>query len=107
MATTNKQPDCLPDAEEFFSDPETWSEDIARAIARNDGLPGLTRDHWTIIHALREHYHLFGAALPAFSHICNTQRLGRHCVENLFRSEREAWRIAGLPDPGEEAKAYM
>jgi len=28
-------------------------------------------------------------------------------VENLFRSEREAWRIAGLPDPGEEAKAYM
>lgn len=107
MTTAIKHFDRLLDTEEFISDPEMWDEDIARAIARNDGLPGLTRDHWIIIHALREHYHRFGAAPPAFRHICNEQHLGKHCVENLFRSEREAWRIAGLPDPGEEAKTYM
>ena len=64
-------------------------------------------DHWEIIQALRDHYHRFGAALPAFSHICHEHHLGKHCVDRLFHGEREAWRIAGMPDPGEEAKAYM
>ena len=107
MATANKLIDSLLDAEGFISDPEMWSEDIATAIARIDGFKELTRDHWKIIHALREHYYRFGVAPPAFSHICTEQHLGRHCVENLFHSAREAWRIAGLSDPGEEAKSYM
>ena len=97
----------LLDTDGFISDPEVWSEELAKRIAHNDGLPELTPEHWTVIHALREHYHRFGTAPPAFSHICNEHHLGKHCVENLFRSDREAWRIAGLPDPGEEAKAYM
>lgn len=104
-ATTNIE--TLLDTDGFLSDSETWSEDLARMIAHYDGLQILTRDHWIIIHALREHYQRFGTAPPAFSHICKEHHLGKHCVENLFRSEREAWRIAGLPDPGEEAKAYM
>jgi tRNA 2-thiouridine synthesizing protein E len=97
----------LLDADGFLSDPETWNDDLARVIARNDGLQELTPDHWAIIHDLREHYQRFGTAPPAFSHICKEHHLGKHCVEHLFRSEREAWRIAGLPNPGEEAKAYM
>jgi tRNA 2-thiouridine synthesizing protein E len=107
MAVPNTQINRLLDTEGFVSDPETWSEDLARLIARDDGFPELTREHWIIIHSLREHYHRFGATPPAFSHLCNAHHLGKHCVENLFRSEREAWRIAGLPDPGEEAKTYM
>jgi tRNA 2-thiouridine synthesizing protein E len=97
----------LLDADGFLSDPEIWNDDLAKVIARNDGLPELTPDHWAIIHALREHYQRFGKAPPAFSHLCKEHDLGKHCVENLFRSEREAWRIAGLPNPGEEAKTYM
>ena len=99
--------DSLLNPDGFLRDPQVWNEAIASAIARQDGLPELTRDHWVIIHALREHYQRFGAALPAFSHICHENHLGKHCVSRLFRSEREAWRIAGLPDPGEEAKAYV
>jgi len=76
-------------------------------LAQRDGLPELSRDHWLIIRALREHFQRFGTAPPAFSHLCNKYHLGRHCVERLFHSEREAWRVAGLPDPGEEAKTYM
>ena len=110
MSTSNAaiaEIESLLDPEGFLCDPEVWTEELARAIAHTDGVPELTPDHWAIIHALREHYHRFGTAPPAFSHLCNTHQLGRHCVENLFRSEREAWRIAGLPDPGEEARAYM
>jgi tRNA 2-thiouridine synthesizing protein E len=33
--------------------------------------------------------------------------LGEHGVQRLFGGCREAWRIAGLPNPGEEAKNYM
>jgi len=104
---TIEQPDGLLNGEGFLNDPRVWSETVAATLARLDGLPELTPDHWVIIRALREHYRRFGTAPPAFSHLCNKSRLGRHCVDRLFGSEREAWRIAGLPDPGEEAKAYM
>jgi len=107
ISTADPMIETLLDAEGFLSDPEQWNEEIARLLARNDGLQELSQDHWVVIHALREHYHRFGSTPPAFSHICHVNHLGRHCVENLFSSEREAWRIAGLPDPGEEAKSYM
>ncbi len=99
--------DTLFNSEGFLRHPELWDEQVATAIARLDGLPQLTHDHWVIIQALREHFDRFGAALPAFSHVCTVNHMGKHCVDHLFRSQREAWRVAGLPDPGEEAKAYM
>jgi TusE/DsrC/DsvC family sulfur relay protein len=99
--------DSLMDAGGFLREPHTWSTALATAIARLDGLPEMTAEHWRVIQALREHFERFGAAPPAFSHICARQHLGPHCVERLFRSDREAWRIAGLPDPGEEVKSYL
>jgi len=107
MTQPNEHLDDLLSSEGFLSDPLVWSEGLADSLAQRDGLPELTRDHWVIIRALREHYRRFGTAPPAFSHLCSKHHLGKHCVDRLFRSEREAWRIAGLPDPGEEAKAYM
>jgi len=107
MVTATEPIDTLIDSEGFLREPELWNEQIARAIARFDGLPQLTHDHWVIIRALRDHFDRFGPALPAFSHVCIANHMDKHCVDNLFHSQREAWRIAGLPDPGEEAKAYM
>jgi len=97
----------LLDGAGFFQQPGVWTRELARSLARLDGLPELTPEHWQIIDALRDHYDRFGAAPPAFAHICARMHRDTRCVERLFRSEREAWRIAGLPDPGEEAKAHM
>ena len=97
----------LLDSGGFLSNPLAWNRALAKAIAHRDGLLALTPRHWVIIHDLREHYRRFGPAPPAFSHICRVHHLGPHCICELFRSEREAWRIAGLPDPGEEAWTYM
>ena len=97
----------LFNSEGFLRDPRKWDSNIAAVIARQDGLPPLTAAHWAIINALRAHFLAFGAAPPAFSHICLINHMSKHCVEHLFHSQREAWRIAGLPDPGEEAKTYM
>ncbi len=107
MTTANEPIDTLLNSEGFLRDPGLWNEQVATAIARLDGLPPLTREHWLIVRALRDHFERFGTALPAFSHICTVNHMDKHCVDDLFNSQREAWRIAGLPDPGEEAKAYM
>lgn len=43
----------------------------------------------------------------AFEPYLSPNGLDADCLHQLFRSPRQAWRIAGLPNPGEEAKAYL
>jgi tRNA 2-thiouridine synthesizing protein E len=105
LASGSPQP--LPlDADGFLIDPEFWNAGMARALARMDDLGPLTKDHWAIIYYLREHRMTYGA-IPPMSQICRTHGMDKHAVRNLFGSCREAWRIAGLPNPGDEALSYM
>lgn len=97
----------LFDEDGFFQDPSQWTESVALSIAQHDGLDELTNGHWNVIRTLRIHYKNFGGALPAFRHICFINNMDKCCMDDLFHSYREAWRIAGLPNPGEEAKSYM
>lgn len=95
------------DEDGFLLNPEDWNRDIGSAIAMEDGFPQLSDAQWAIIDSLRQYYFRHHA-VPAFAHICHTHHMGNHCVEELFdNSPRKAWRIAGLPNPGEEAKTYM
>ncbi|NEX22088.1 TusE/DsrC/DsvC family sulfur relay protein [Thiorhodococcus mannitoliphagus] len=94
------------DPQGFLVDPALWNRGMARFIAKLDGTWPLTPEHWSVIYYLREH-HLSYGALPPTSQICRTHGLDRHAVQRLFGSCREAWRIAGLPHPGDEALAYM
>jgi TusE/DsrC/DsvC family sulfur relay protein len=105
-ALAPKPPRQLPlDADGFVVDPELWSPGMARAIARQDDLR-LTPEHWSIIYGLRERSLAHGSIPPA-SLVCRSQGLDRNAVRRLFGSCREAWRVAGLPHPGEEALNYM
>jgi tRNA 2-thiouridine synthesizing protein E len=90
----------------FLSDPSAWSEAVAEEIAREDGVGPLTATHWEIIRYLRSSW-LDRHALPSVTHTCHLVGREPMCLEDLFHGAREAWRIAGLPDPGEEARAYM
>lgn len=93
------------DQDGFLADPTKWNEDTARLIASDDGIKELSKEHWTIIHFLRDHY--LNGGLPAVRHVCHVNNFEDLCIPSLFSSVRSAWRIAGLPNPGEEAKAYM
>ena len=107
MIDTRLPPTLPPfDADGFLKDPALWTEQIATTIARLDGIQALTDTHFRVIDYLRDHYLHYGT-LPVMRHVCLTLQQDRHCVDELFRSPREAWRIAGLPNPGEEAKSYM
>ncbi len=94
------------DTDGFMQDPALWTEQIATTIARLDGIQDLTDSHWRVIEYLRDHY-LRNGTLPVMRHVCLTLHQSQNCVDELFRTPREAWRIAGLPNPGEEAKSYM
>lgn len=94
------------DDDGFLADPAQWDKDVAQQIASEDGLGALSSDHWTVILEMRKHYLQHGS-LSVPSHVCRVNQLDPQCVTALFHSMREAWRVAGLPNPGEEAKSYM
>jgi len=93
------------DRDGFLTSPESWNEELARRIAVENGVGELSEEHWEIIRFLRKHY--LEGGLPAVSHVCHVHHFDHHCISELFQSMKVAWRIAGLPNPGEEANAYM
>ncbi|MDT8384298.1 MAG: TusE/DsrC/DsvC family sulfur relay protein [Gammaproteobacteria bacterium] len=92
----------------FLLSPENWDEHLALGLAKQEGLDELSEAQWQIIFALREHYQQH-RNVPDFHHLCKSAHQDDvYCIERHFNNEGiKAWRIAGLPDPGEEAKAYL
>lgn len=106
----NTRPDtpgtAIFDPDGFLLDPAMWSESLADRIARNDGLGELSELQISLLLALRREFSKHGS-VTALSHVCHLTGQSADCMQHLFPSPREAWRVAGLPNPGEEAKAYM
>jgi tRNA 2-thiouridine synthesizing protein E len=50
------------DAEGFLTDPAQWNEQIAEAIAAENGIPELTDRHWLVVRFMRERYLQTGTA---------------------------------------------
>jgi tRNA 2-thiouridine synthesizing protein E len=94
------------DEDGLLVNPEQWNETVATEIALREGIDKLTIEHWEAIHSLRDHYARYGVA-PAMSHICRSHGKDRHWIHDLFHTCLGAWRVAGLPNPGEEAKTYL
>jgi tRNA 2-thiouridine synthesizing protein E len=94
------------DRDGFFADPHLWDRRVAERIARYEGIAALTAKHWEVIDHVRGQYFLTGA-LPVMRLVCRATGLDRHKAHKLFGSCRSLWRVAGLPNPGEEANAYM
>jgi tRNA 2-thiouridine synthesizing protein E len=94
------------DEDGLLVDTTAWNEELAREIAEHYGIGELTAAHWRAIFSLRDYYLHFGVA-PAMHNLCRQLGQDPHWVQDLFQSCLNAWRVAGLPNPGEEAKAYF
>ena len=104
---SRNKPIPLPfDSDGFLPEGHPWSKGTSRTIAAMDDIGPLTQQHWAIIFYLREH-HLSYGALPPMSQTCRTLGMGRETVQRLFGGCREAWRIAGLENPGSAALNHM
>lgn len=106
MAQTTDIRDTRFDEDGFLHDPYQWNPRLAQDIAQQDGITILEYKHWLMIAALRKYYFQYHTP-PAMRYICHHSHLGSSCTALFHHNAREAWRIAGLPNPGEEAKAYL
>ena len=66
----------------------------------------MTEKHWIVLNHVREKYFRLGG-LPNMRRVCRETALSKTQIYTLFGSCLAIWRIAGLPNPGEEARAYM
>ncbi len=104
--TNTASPPPLFDGSGYLIDHLSWSEQLARDLAQQEGVGELSEQHWQVLRHIRERYLSLGA-LPNMRQVCRATGIPRWKVHNLFGSCLSIWRIAGLPDPGEEAKAYL
>lgn len=96
----------LLDEDGLITDFSFWTEDLAREFAREEGITDLGEGHWAIIHALRNEFERL-ATISSIRNVCHQAGIDRNAVNELFGYCLVAWRVAGLPHPGEEAKSYL
>lgn len=98
----------LPPLDEngLLCNPGEWNEYVAHALAQEIGIDTLTNEHWDVIYTLREYFTTYGVA-PAMKSVCRRHDKNVNWVHDLFGTCLNAWRVAGLPNPGEEAKSYL
>ena len=94
------------DADGYLLDSADWSVALAQVLAEREGTGELGDLHWRVIHLVRERFFVLGS-LPVMRLVCRSVGLDPQHGHRLFSSCASLWRIAGLPNPGEEAKAYM
>lgn len=94
------------DEDGFLLDPTTWSRQLAETLAELEGVTRMGAAHWRVLEFVRGHYQRLGA-IPPIRSICRSSELSAEEAKALFGGCLQVWRIAGLPNPGEEAKAYM
>jgi tRNA 2-thiouridine synthesizing protein E len=87
------------DQEGFLKVPEEWNEDIAKAIAKNEGIDELDQAKLDIVMFLRAYYQRY-SSFPILGYVCkHVHADSRSCVTDEFVDPMKAWKIAGLPKP--------
>ena len=88
------------DDEGFLVNREDWNEDIAAAIAKEEGLPELAEQHWKVIHFIQKEFQEKGTA-PSIRRLKNTGGIPIKELYALFPNgpAKKAAKIAGLPKP--------
>lgn len=94
------------DKDGFFADPQDWTLALAVQIALDEGMGELDAAQRAMLLSLRAEFSKH-QSVSALSHLCHAQGHEPDCLHQMFRTPRQAWRLAGLPNPGEEAKAYL
>ena len=88
------------DAEGFFIDSTQWTEDMAPALARAEGIEQLTDAHWRVIRFMRDEYFAKGTG-PTVRVLGKTSGVSIKELYELFPKgpAKTAAKIAGIPKP--------
>jgi dissimilatory sulfite reductase related protein len=81
----------------YLTDPDQWSEEVARALAEREGIE-LGEQHMKVIRAIRDYYreHQVPPILTLVSKLCDVSYQELH---DLFHKQpgKRAAKLAGLP----------
>jgi len=94
------------DDEGYLEDNGEWNENVARGIAENLGISELTDEMMDVIRFLRTYYMNYNA-FPMLKSVCKNVHQPKDCVNEEFIDPLNAWKIAGLPNPGDEVISYL
>ena len=88
------------DDDGFLQEPELWNEEVAKAIAAEEGIEEMTEEHWNVVNFIRKFYEENKIA-PAVRPLCQDTKTSIRQIYKLFKSgpARGACRVAGLPKP--------
>jgi tRNA 2-thiouridine synthesizing protein E len=88
------------DAEGFLTDPAQWTEELATAIARENGVPELTPRHWQVVNYMRAAYLDTGQA-PSIRSLGKQSGVPIKELYGLFPKgpAKLAAKIGGIPKP--------
>lgn len=88
------------DEDGFIQEPEKWNEEVAKALAKTEGVEEMTEDHWKVVNYLRDYYLKFEIA-PMIRKLCKETGFKLKEIYDLFPSgpAKGACKVAGLPKP--------
>ena len=96
----------LFDEDSFVLQPEIWSHEVAQYIADCNGVRMMAAEHLQIVQYVRDYYFEAGGFVTP-RRICSELKVDKVEMKKFFGSCTNVWKIAGLPNPGEEARTYM
>jgi TusE/DsrC/DsvC family sulfur relay protein len=93
------------DEDGFLARLGDWTETVAGVLAAREGIGELSEDKLDILKFMRTYYlkHRF---FPIVRFVCKNVNQPRNCVTEKFMDPVKAWKIAGLPNPGEEVNMF-
>jgi len=93
------------DDDGFLVNIEDWNETAANALAEREGVGTLTKDQLDVLKFMREYYKKYNF-FPILRHVCKNVHQPKNCVNEEFMNPVQAWKIAGLPNPGDEVNMF-
>jgi TusE/DsrC/DsvC family sulfur relay protein len=89
----------------FLVNFEEWNEKVAAVLAGREGIGRLSKDSLDILIFIRSYYreHRF---FPILRAVCKNIHQPGNCVTESFMDPVKAWKIAGLPNPGDEVNIF-
>jgi len=88
------------DDEGYLINLSNWDEELAKELAKEEGIPELTTQHWEVIHFMRKEFQERHVA-PSIRRLKNTGGIPTKDLYALFPNgpAKKAAKIAGLPKP--------
>ncbi len=88
------------DDDGYLVDASQWNEEIAKEIAKEEGIMELNEDHWKVINFMRKEYEEKGTG-PTIRRLTKESGVPTKELYQLFPKgpAKKAARIAGIPKP--------